>query len=214
MLGALHLELKHHAQAEAALQRYIALAQAPAPAAAASANAADDSDAGATPADQGLVQAWLMLAQSAEQRGDFAAAEAWLAAHRRPAACARSAGPARHPDGPAGPGRQRRGLAAAVPERSDADARAKLVAEAQLLREVKRWPAAYEAFGRAPAALPGRRRPALRTGDGGREARPPGRHGAPAAPGHRRSSPSTAMRTTRSAIRWPTAACACRRRAT
>jgi Flp pilus assembly protein TadD len=38
-----------------------------------------------------------------------------------------------------------------VPERSEADARAKLLAEAQLLREVKRWQAAYEAFDRANA---------------------------------------------------------------
>ena len=33
----------------------------------------------AAPADRGLTQAWLLLAQAAEQRGDYAAAEAWLA---------------------------------------------------------------------------------------------------------------------------------------
>ena len=35
---------------------------------------------------QGLTQAWLMLAQTAEQRGDFSAAEALAGAHDNPAA--------------------------------------------------------------------------------------------------------------------------------
>lgn len=153
MLGALHLELKHHAQAEAALQRYITLAQAPAPAAAASANAADDGDAG-TPADQGLVQAWLMLAQSTEQRGDFAAAETWLARIDDPQRALEVQ--ARRATLMARQGQVDSAVASLrqLPVRSDADARAKLLAEAQLLREVKRWPAAYEAFARALQRFP------------------------------------------------------------
>jgi tetratricopeptide (TPR) repeat protein len=158
MLGALHLELKHHAPAEAALQRYIARVQAPAPAAsaasAASAGAEDTAtgDAPADPgADQGLVQAWLMLAQSAEQRGDFTAAEAWLARIDDPQRALEVQ--ARRATLMARQGQVDSAVASLrqVPERSEADARAKLLAEAQLLREVKRWQAAYEAFDRANA---------------------------------------------------------------
>ncbi len=65
------------------MQRYVSLVQSPAPATApAAANAANTADADAlhgSAGDQGLTQAWLLLAQAAEQRGDYAAAEAWLA---------------------------------------------------------------------------------------------------------------------------------------
>jgi tetratricopeptide (TPR) repeat protein len=152
MLGALHLELKHHALAEAALQRYVALAQgaAPAPApAAASAATADEALPGDPPVDQGLVQAWLMLAQSAEQRGDFKAAETWLARIDDPQRALEVQ--ARRANLMARQGQVDTAVASLrqVPERSEADARAKLLAEAQLLREVKRWQSAYDAFERA-----------------------------------------------------------------
>jgi tetratricopeptide (TPR) repeat protein len=222
MLGALHLELRHFAEADAALERYLALAQAPAtepaadpvaepasgpaaePAAASAAQAArpgasaasaateggtgaeggiadtageraadtdTDTDPGAAPdavepeaagtptddsgaSDQGQVQAWLMLAQSAEQQGRFAAAEAWLARiddpqralevqTRRALLMARQ-------------GEVDRAVASLrqVPERSPEEARAKLQAEAQLLRDVERWQAAYDSFETANQRFP------------------------------------------------------------
>jgi hypothetical protein len=79
-LGALQLELRHPVAAETALQRYLQLAgtgSAPVPAATAEGGDTDDSDAD-TSSRQGVIQAWLMLAQAAEQRGDFKAAETWL----------------------------------------------------------------------------------------------------------------------------------------
>ena len=152
MLGALHLELKHYPEAEAALQHYISLVQAQPSAGAAS--AATESDAVDTPPDQGLVQAWLMLAQSTEQRGDFAAAEAWLARIDDPRRALEVQ--ARRATLMARQGQVDSAVASLrqVPERSDADARAKLLAEAQLLREIKRWPAAYDAFQRALERFP------------------------------------------------------------
>ncbi|MCP5286370.1 MAG: tetratricopeptide repeat protein [Burkholderiaceae bacterium] len=159
MLGALQLELRHADAAELALKRYVALVQPDLPASPPSGTAESDGKPGETadtdtPPDQGLVQAWLMLAQAAEQRADFPGAEAWLARiddpqralevqARRASLMARQG----NVDGAVASLRQ-------VPERSPADARAKLVAEAQLLRDVKRWQPAYDVFARAVERFP------------------------------------------------------------
>ncbi len=151
-LGALHLELKQTKEGEAALERYIDLVQrqaAAAPAAPAATEAEPDDDVTEARPDQGLVQAWLMLAQSAEQRGDFKAAEAWLAKvddprralevqTRRASILARQ-----------GQLQQARELIRRTPERSAEDQRAKLVAEAGVLREVKHWREAFDVLGSA-----------------------------------------------------------------
>ena len=152
-LGALQLELKHPKEGEAALLRYVELAApatAPAlPAAASAAGDGDDDGEGEGRAGQGLVQAWLMLAQSAEQRGDFKAAESWLAKiedpqrmldvqTRRASILVRQGQPA-----------QARELIRRLPERRPEDARAKLMAEAAVLRESKQWGEAFEVLGGA-----------------------------------------------------------------
>lgn len=185
MLGALHLELRHFAEADAALLRYVALAQsqsagsaaqsdtkpagaapgpAPAsntaPAAAASPGSEPkdddeaDADDDATRPDQGLVQAWLMLAQSAEQRGDFAGAETWLARIEDPQRALEVQ--ARRAVLMARQGQVDKAVASLrrVPERNADDARAKLVAEAQLLRDVKRMQAAYDVYEQAVRRFP------------------------------------------------------------
>ena len=150
-LGALHLELKQAREGEAALQRYIELVQSevgsapamPTPDTALSSTESEDDDAPPRP-EQGLVQAWLMLAQSAEQRGDFRATEAWLAKvddpkralevqTRRASMLVRQ-----------GKVAQARELIQRVPEKDADDARAKLVAEAGVLRDAKRWRDAYD----------------------------------------------------------------------
>jgi tetratricopeptide (TPR) repeat protein len=151
-LGALHLELKQPKEGEAALLRYIELVQQQSPASAgaplATADGDDDDDAPPR-ADAGLVQAWLMLAQAAEDRGDFKTAEAWLARiedpqralevqSRRASILARQ-----------GKLAQALELIRKVPERRAEDARAKLVAEATVLREVKRWREAYDVLASA-----------------------------------------------------------------
>ena len=137
-LGALHLELRHAREAEAALQTYVQLVQAsPAPSRPVASN--DDDDDGALTPQQGLTQAWLLLAQAAEQRGDFAAAENWLSKidspqralevqTRRASILARQ-----------GKINDARELVRRLPEKTSDDARAKLLAEAQVLRDVKSW---------------------------------------------------------------------------
>ena len=137
-LGALRLDLKQPKEAETALKRFVELVQKqPAP----GADASDaDADAPADgPDDRGLTQAWLLLSQIAEQRGDLKAAEAWLAKidnpqraldvqSRRASLLARQ-----------GQLAQARELIRRLPERNDEEARAKVLAEVQLLREFKRW---------------------------------------------------------------------------
>jgi len=178
MLGALELELKHPADAERALQRYLALTQpvnapvnappatgtgtdsaaapptpaAPTPAGSLAEDDDDSADSAQTAA--GLNQAWLLLAQAAEQQGQLRAAEAWLAKVDSPQRAlevqARRAGLlARQGQVDAA-----RALIRNTPERSSDDARAKLLAEAQLLRELKRWTDAAEVLEQALTQAP------------------------------------------------------------
>jgi tetratricopeptide (TPR) repeat protein len=169
MLGALQLELKHLDEAERALKRYVEVAGAaergpatasptPAPAAAptaaapvsaAPATVPDDEDdswaAHASSATGGVQpQAWLLLATVAEQRGDYAAAEAHLARVDNPARALEVQ--ARRASIAARQGRiaEARQLIRQVPERAAGDARAKLVTEAQVMRDAKRWQEAFE----------------------------------------------------------------------
>jgi Flp pilus assembly protein TadD len=98
-------------------------------------------DEAATPAQQ-RSQAYLLLAQAAEQRRDFKDAEMWLAKvdasqallvqSRRASLLAQQ-----------GQLEQARALLRQLPERSPEEVRAKLLAEAQLLRDQKQWAPAY-----------------------------------------------------------------------
>ena len=125
--------------------RAAAAAPATAPGGAPATPSTDDDDDDAEAAGTGgLQQAWLMLAKVAEQRGDFAASEAHLARVSDPermleVQTRRAAIAARQ-----GRVDQAREMLRLVPERQPADARAKVLAEAQVLRDVKRWKEAYE----------------------------------------------------------------------
>ena len=138
-LGALQLELKHPAEATVALKKYVQLLEANASAAGSAPVGSSDDDDSPPTAEQGLTQAWLLLAQAAEQLGDFTAAETWLSKVDNPqrvleVQTRRAALLARQ-----GKLSQARDLIRRVPERTPEDARAKLLAEAQVLRDVKRW---------------------------------------------------------------------------
>jgi tetratricopeptide (TPR) repeat protein len=158
-LGALHLELKHSKEGEAALLKYVDLVQAQianpgaanpgtgaptvAPPQATSGDDDDDDENNLSRPERGLTQAWLMLAQASEQRRDFAGAERWLSKIADPQRALevqtrRATIMARQ-----GKLAQARDLIRKVPERRTEDARAKLVAEAGVLREVKQWREAY-----------------------------------------------------------------------
>ncbi len=154
-LGALQLELHAPREAEASLQRFLQVRAAAATAPAAATDDDDDDDESSRGADGGQTQAWLMLAQAADQRGDSKAATAWLdkidnpqraleVQTRRAMLLARQ-----------GKVREARLMVQQVPERQPEDARAKLLAESQVLREVKRWADAHAVLVNASERFPG-----------------------------------------------------------
>jgi tetratricopeptide (TPR) repeat protein len=152
-LGALQLELRQTLAAEQSLQRYVQTVQSQPAAARGTDNDDDDDNDGSAP-DQGLTQAWLLLAQAAEQRGDFATAEARLARVDNPQRALevqtrRASLLARQGRVP-----QARELVRSAPEHNPGDARAKLLAEAQVLREIKQWSEAYAVLEAANQRFP------------------------------------------------------------
>ncbi|WP_066268022.1 tetratricopeptide repeat protein [Hydrogenophaga palleronii] len=103
---------------------------------------------------RGLTQAYLLMAQIAEKQNDFPTANAWLdrienaddimaAQMRRASLLARQ-----------GQLPQARALLRNQPERRPEDARLKLAAEANLLRDLKQYQLAYEVYTEAAAKFP------------------------------------------------------------
>jgi len=138
LLATLQIQDDSLPQATASLEKYMGLAR----------QANDERSA------RGLTQAYLLMAQIAEKQNDFAAANAWLdrienaddimaAQMRRASLLARQ-----------GQLAQARALLRNQPERRPEDARLKLVAEGQLLRDVKAWEQAYEVYGEAVKRFP------------------------------------------------------------
>ena len=159
-LGALELELHHPAEATAALQTYVRLVEAgapvtfgPAPAAPVAA-VADDGDDTPTTAGTALTQAWLLLAQAAEQQRDFAAAERWLARIDNPQRALEVQSRRASLLAKQGKLAEARQLIRRVPEQTTADARAKVVAEAELLREARQWGEAEKVLAQANKTYP------------------------------------------------------------
>ena len=143
MRGALALDDNQHVLAEACFKRYVALIPA--------------RPTGSAPraADQGLAQAYLSLAQIAEKRKDMAQAEAWLARIDSPdellnAQVRRAGMLARQ-----GKVDEARQLIRSLPEKTVAEARLKINAEVQLLREAKLYQAAYDQISGSLNRFPG-----------------------------------------------------------
>jgi len=139
VLGTLQVQDGMNDKAQASLQRYVELALAQ--------PASDERS-------RGMAQAFLALAQLAEKRKDFAAAEAYLdridnsqdllsAQNRRASILARQ-----------GKLDEARKLLQALPERNATDGRMKLMAEVQLLRDNNRTQAAYDLLAQAAAKDP------------------------------------------------------------
>lgn len=137
--GTLQLQQNQLQPAEAAFKRYIELAQG---------------QRSTQERNRGLAQAYLSLAQVAEKRKDYAAANAWL--DRIEDAQDMVSAQTRRASILAGQGRldEARKLLRALPERNPGDARLKLTAEVQLLRDQKQWKAAYDLLAQATAKDP------------------------------------------------------------
>ncbi len=151
-LGALQIELNQPRDAQASLQRFLALresrTQPPGD---------DDDEAAQRAADdaqQEVSQAYLMLAQAAEQQRDYAAAQSWLeklgdvggsgtVISRRASLLARQ-----------GKLAEARELIRSLPDTTPQEARSKLMSESQLLREAHEWTAAHELLAAANKRFP------------------------------------------------------------
>jgi predicted Zn-dependent protease len=137
--GTLQVQNNEDSAAEASLKRYIELAHA---------------QAKPDERRRGLAQAYLSLSRIAERRKDYAQAQAWLdkiensqdliaAQQRRASILARQ-----------GKLDEARKLLQSLPERNPGDARNKVLAEVQLLRDNNQYRAAYELLGREAAKAP------------------------------------------------------------
>jgi tetratricopeptide (TPR) repeat protein len=153
-LGALHVQLREPAPAIVALNKYIALVQAASvPEADPDAAGADEDAAPATKEDA-LTRGWLLLSQAAEQQGDLKAADAWLAKIDNPQRALeiqlrRALLLARE-----GKVTQARELIRRLPEKTPEEARAKVLAEAQVLRDAKLWADANTVLAQANKKFP------------------------------------------------------------
>jgi len=159
-LGALELEMKRPREAEVALRNYVRLVEGGAAVnfgAAASApqgTGGDDEDDTPPNASTALTQAYLLLAQASEQQQDFAGAERWLARVDNPqraleVQARRASLLARQ-----GKIKEARELIRKVPEQSPGDARAKYLAETELLRDRKMYAEAIQVMAQASKAFP------------------------------------------------------------
>jgi tetratricopeptide (TPR) repeat protein len=139
LLGTLRVQSQLPREGEAALQQYLRLAEG-----------------GGASSDlaRGLPQAYLSLAQAAEQRRDFAAVERWLG--RVGGADNALAVQTRRASTLAKQGRmaEARALVQSLPARTAAERRAKVGAEAQILRDAKLWQQTYDLLKPASAAAP------------------------------------------------------------
>ena len=139
VLGSLQLQDNQLAPAQTSLERYVTLAKQ---------QQSEEESA------RGLSQAYLALAQIAEKRKDFAAAEAWIGkiqnsedmmqAQTRRASILAS-------QGKLAEGRE---LIKALPERNPGDARLKVIAEVGLLRDLKQYQMAYDLLSEAIIKFP------------------------------------------------------------
>lgn len=138
LLGSLQVQDKALPAAAASLETYMRLARA----------------AGDARSVRGLTQAYLLMADIAERQSDFVAANAWLDRIENPDDV--MAAQLRRASLLARQGRlaEGRALLRSQPERRPEDARLKLVAEAQLLKEFKAWRESYEVYGEAAKRFP------------------------------------------------------------
>ncbi len=139
LLGTLQLQERQTDSAESSLKRYIELAKA----------STDGNAERGQDRSRALAQAYLSLAQIAEDRKDYTAAEAWIAridnAQDLVGAQSRRASILAH-QGKMGEARK---LIQSLPEKTADDARMKVMTEVQLLRENKQFQTAYDVLSAA-----------------------------------------------------------------
>ena len=217
-LGALQLELRQPQAAEQSLQRYVQLVQAQARAGSAAGRRRPTTTTTTTSAgahgpgpDPGLAAAGPggRAARRLRRRRSLAGAR------RQPAARARGADAARLAAGAPGQGaRGARTDAHACPSATPTTRAPSCSPKRRCCATSSSGPRPTTVLAARQPALPRRRRPALRAGDDGREARRSWTRWSAAAPRDRAQARPRSTPTTRWATRWPNATCAWPRRRT
>ena len=156
-LGALHVQLRDPVAANAALLKYVELVQTtelPATDTDTATATGEDDDAPPATKEDALARGYLLLSQAADQQKDFKAAEAWLAKIDNPKRALEVQ--ARRASLLAREGRvkEARELLRRLPEKTPEDARAKVLAEAQVLRDAKLWRDANDVLAQANKKFP------------------------------------------------------------
>ncbi|MFM2449733.1 MAG: hypothetical protein RIS44_2183 [Pseudomonadota bacterium] len=138
-LGALHVELKQAQEGQKALQTYLKLTTQNKAVAPAAEKAADEDDENDPSISKGQNEAWIQLAQASEQLKDYAGAQAWLDKVDDPDRAAQVQ--MRRASLLVQQGRMDEALklVSALPDTDEASGRAKVFAQAQVLRDGKRW---------------------------------------------------------------------------
>lgn len=155
-LGALRVQLREPALATSALLKYIELVlAADMPAGDVGTVAAgDDNDAPPASKDDALTRGYLLLSQAADQQKDFKRAQAWLAKIDNPARALEVQARRASLLAREGKVKEARELIRSVPEKTPDDARAKVLAEAQVLRDAKMWRDANDMLAQANKKFP------------------------------------------------------------
>ncbi|MEO7336067.1 MAG: tetratricopeptide repeat protein [Caldimonas sp.] len=158
-LGALQLEMHRPAEAIVALKNYVRLVEGGASVSIGPADAtpqAPEGEEATAPASTSLAltQAWLLLAQAAEEQRDYAGAESWLARIDNPQRALEVQSRRASMLARQGKLAEARESIRRVPEQTQADRRAKLLAEAQLLRDQKSWDEAEKVLADANVQFP------------------------------------------------------------
>ena len=135
--GTLELQDNHPDQAERSLKQFLELMQT------------RRGTHGLEEPNRALAQAYLSLAQIAEQRKDYKLAESWLAKISSPEDLVRTQSRRAGILARQGKINEARELIRNLPERTPADARVKLSSEVQLLRDNKLYQQAYELLAEA-----------------------------------------------------------------
>jgi tetratricopeptide (TPR) repeat protein len=143
LLGSLQMDQAQGTVAQASLQRYLSLARAQA--------AQEGSNQRVR---RGMAQAHLMLAQIAERQGDLAQAQKWLAEVQDPELLVQTQSRRASLLARQGQMAQARALIQQLPEPNAQEARRKVLAEVNLLREFKQYAPAYELMSRAVVQAP------------------------------------------------------------
>jgi Flp pilus assembly protein TadD len=153
-LGALHVQLREPAAANTALLKYIELVKTSDMPATDTLAANDEDEAPPASKDDALTRGYLLLSQVADQQNDFKAADAWLSKIDNPkraleVQARRASLLARD-----GKVKEARELIRRLPEKTPEDARAKVLAEAQVLRDAKLWRDANDVLAQANKKYP------------------------------------------------------------